>query len=65
MQEVPADVCDAFMHTSNTNTRLVSVHGLRQLAGKAALLSAELALELLQRTWGLRHVAVAVRAECP
>ena len=65
MQEVPADVCDAFMHTSNTNTRLVSVHGLRQLAGKAALLSAELALELLQRAWGLRHVAVAVRAECP
>ena len=51
------------MDASNTDARSFTVHRLRYLSGKLPLLSAELALELLQWMWVLYGIAVAIRIE--
>ena len=58
VKEIPADICDTLMDASNTDARSFTVHRLRHLSGKLPLLSAELALELLQWTWALYGIAV-------
>ena len=63
VKEIPADICDTFMDTSNTDTRSFTIHRLRHLSGKPPLLSAELALELFQWMWVLYDIAVAIRIE--
>ena len=60
VKKIPADICDTFMDASNTDARSFTVHRLRYLSGKLPLLSAELALELLQWTWVLYGIAVTI-----
>ena len=64
VKEIPADICDTFMNASNTDTLSFTIHRLRHLSGKPPLLSAKLALELLQWMWVLYGIAVAIRIEC-
>ena len=63
VKEIPADICDTLMDASNTDARSFTIHRLWHLSGKPPLLSAELALELLQWMWVLYGIAVAIRIE--